>query len=87
MSAYDDLISKRWILTKWDHSLKGMCEFYVRITGLYDGPDGSTWATIEGEGLDREIAMPLHRFEQQARPVKYPYETAQDELKDAWGMC
>ena len=65
MTEYEKLLNATWILTKWDHQTNRMAEFKVRITGLTDGPDGSTWAFIEGTG-DREISMPLHRFEQQA---------------------
>lgn len=65
MTEYDKLVNATWILTKWDHQANGMSEFKVRITGLCDGPDGSTWAIIEGAG-DREISMPLHEFEKQA---------------------
>lgn len=65
MTEYEKLLNATWILTKWDHQANRMSEFKVRITGLTDGPDGSTWAFIEGAG-DREISMPLHRFEQQA---------------------
>jgi len=64
--TYDDMLASTWILTKWDHQHNGMAEFRVKITGLCDGPDGSTWATIDGESLDREISMPLHEFEKQA---------------------
>ena len=65
MTEYDKLLNATWILTKWCHQANGMSEFKVRITGLCDGPDGSTWAIIEGAG-DREISMPLHEFEKQA---------------------
>lgn len=65
MTEYDKLLNATWILTKWDIEANGMSEFKVRITGLCDGPDGSTWAIIEGAG-DREISMPLHEFEKQA---------------------
>ena len=65
MTEYEKLLNQTWILTKWCHKAKGMSEFRVKITGLCDGPDGSTWAIIEGAG-DREISMPLHEFEKQA---------------------
>ena len=64
--TYQDMLNQTWLLTKWSHEHKGMAEFRVKITGTVDGPDGSTWAIIEGEDLDREISMPLHQFEKQA---------------------
>jgi hypothetical protein len=67
-------INKRYILTKWCHVNNGMADFVVKVTSIFDGPNGD-FVAIEGV-RDREIVMPLEHFRQHAReitPIKYPW--------------
>ena len=81
MYNYEDVLNRKWILTKWSTDINAMAEYEVRITGVIDGPNGHDWVVGNGWGLE-EFTMPLEHFRKQARPMggKEAVRAFMDEL-------
>ena len=78
---YEDILNRKWILSKWSTRINQLTDYEVQITAIIDGPNGHDWIVGEGWGLS-EFTMPLEHFRKQAVPMggKEAVRAFMDEL-------